>query len=47
MKVIEKRYTAGDLPKIQFKLATSTVKSKDFIEEIVSLQERIKTLEMQ
>lgn len=45
-KVIEKKYTAGDLPKIQFKLGISTVKSKDIIEQIVDIQQRLKSIEM-
>lgn len=45
MKIIEKRYTAWDLPKIQFWLSTWTVKSKDVLDQIIDIQERVKTLE--
>lgn len=46
MKVIEKKYTAGQMAKVNFKLGVSTVKSKDLIEQIAEMQTRIKTLEM-
>lgn len=47
MKVIQKKYTAWDLPKIQYKLWVSIVKSKDFIEQFVEIQQRVKTIELQ
>jgi len=46
MKVIEKSYTSGDLARINFKLWVSVVKSKDIIEQIGDVQNRLKTLEM-
>jgi len=47
MKVTQKKYTSGDLPKIQFKLWVSVVKNKDFIEQFVEIQQRLKTIELQ
>lgn len=46
MKVIEKSFASGDLSKINFKLGVSVVKSKDIIEQIGDVQNRLKTLEM-
>lgn len=47
MKVVQKRYTWGDLPKIDFTLWKTKVQSKDILEQIVDVQSRLKTLELQ
>lgn len=47
MKIVEKEYRAWDLPKISFKLSVSTVKSKNILEQLIEVQSRLKTLEMQ
>ena len=46
MKVIEKSYTSWDLPKITFWLSNTVVKSKDVLEQIVDIQNRVKGLEL-
>ena len=47
MKVVQKRYNGWDLPKIDFTLWKTKVQSKDIIEQIVDVQARLKTLELQ
>lgn len=47
MKIVEKQYTWWDLPKISYKISKTKIKSKDIIEEVSDLQDRIKTLELQ
>lgn len=46
MKVVQKDFTAWDLPKIEYTLGKTKIKSKDFIDEILEIQERVKTLEL-
>lgn len=46
MKVIEKSFASGDLARINFKLWVSVVRSKDIIEQIWDVQNRLKTLEL-
>jgi hypothetical protein len=46
MKVVEKEYIAWDLPDIKYKLSTTKVKTKDIIETIADMQNRIQWLEL-
>jgi len=46
MKVIEKKYTSGDLPSIGYVLGKTKVQSKNIIEQILDTQSRIKSLEL-
>lgn len=46
MKIVEKTYTWGDLPKITYKIAKTKIRSKDIVEQVSDIQERLKTLEL-
>lgn len=46
MKVIQKRYIGWDLPKIQYTIWKTKIQSKDFIDEIADLKNRVKTIEL-
>lgn len=46
MKVIQKIFVAGDLARIQYTLWKTKIQSKSFIDEIIEIQERVKTLEL-
>ncbi|HNG97690.1 MAG TPA: hypothetical protein PLW93_05450, partial [Candidatus Absconditabacterales bacterium] len=47
LKVIEKSYTAGEMPKISFKLAKNKIKTVELNEKIKDMNRRIQRLELQ
>jgi len=46
MKIIEKQYIWWDLPKIKYTLSKTKIQSKGILEQVVDIQERLKTLEL-
>jgi hypothetical protein len=46
MRVVSKKIKKGDLEKVEIGLSEKRVKSKDFIEQIIDMKERIKRLEL-
>lgn len=47
MKITQKNYRSWDLESVQFTLWKTKIQSKNFIDEIIEIQERVKTLELQ
>jgi len=46
MKIVDKQYIGWDLPTITYKVAKTKIQTKDIIEQVWELQDRLKTLEL-